>query len=99
MKKDILKLIDRFHYVSVFIKRHNVTLFIVFFLGIYSMLVYQINNYINTEPTQAQLSENINKSGKISIDQESIDRILDLEEHNIEVQALFQQARDNPFNE
>ena len=99
MKQDLSKLLDKINFILVFVKRHNVTLFIVFFLGIYSLLIYQINIYINSEPSAQQLDEQISKSGKISIDQESIDRLLELEEQNIEVKTLFEQARDNPFNE
>ena len=99
MKQDLSKLLDKINFILVFVKRHNVTLFIVFFLGIYSLLIYQINIYINSEPSAQQLDEQISKSGKISIDQESIDRLLELEEQNIEIKALFEQARDNPFNE
>ena len=99
MKQDLSKLLDKINFILVFVKRHNVTLFIVFFLGIYSLLIYQINIYINSEPSAQQLDEQISQSGKISIDQESIDRLLELEEQNIEVKTLFEQARDNPFNE
>jgi len=99
MKQDIAKLFEKFSTVIVFMKRHNVTLFLVLFLGTYTLLVVQINRYMNADPSQAQISEQIKKTGKLSIDQESIDRILELEERNIEVKTLFIQARDNPFNE
>ena len=66
MKQDLSKLLDKINFILVFVKRHNVTLFIVFFLGIYSLLIYQINIYINSEPSAQQLDEQISKSGKIN---------------------------------
>jgi hypothetical protein len=81
------------------IKIHRVVIFIVFFLGLYGFLITRINSLINSEPPQTVVSDKTETIKRIKVDQKSIDSLLELEEQNIEVKTLFQQARDNPFTE
>jgi hypothetical protein len=85
--------------VIAFIKQHSVTLFAVFFLGMYGFLVYRINVLTEAEPDAAAIGDSLSTVKRLKIDQDSIDKILELEEQNIEVKTLFQEARANPFNE
>jgi len=81
------------------IKRYHITIFIVGFVGVYMFLVVQINNLTNSEPDPAALATRLQTIKPLHIDQDSINRILKLEGQNIQVQALFEKARNNPFNE
>ncbi len=81
------------------LRRYRVAVFIICFLGIYTFLVMQINVLSNREPDPATISSQQQTTKRLSIDQSSIDRILELEEQNIDVKTLFEQARQNPFNE
>lgn len=99
MKKDVAKIINQLGPLRAGLKRHRITLFIVCFLSIYTFLVYQINSLINREPEAAAISSKQQITKRLTIDQDSIDQILQLEEQNIDVKALFEQARNNPFNE
>lgn len=88
----IAPLIDKF-------RRYNVFIFIVTFLGVYGFLILQVSSLTQSEPTAAELNESLGTVKRLKLDQESIDKLEELEEQNIEVQTLFQQARDNPFTE
>jgi hypothetical protein len=99
MKKDIDKILSKLTPALETVGRHRMVIFIVFFLGIYIFLVYRINGLINSDPDPGALSQQLQTVQRLRIDQTSIDRIIELEEQNIEVKTLFEQARNNPFNE
>jgi hypothetical protein len=96
---NIKNILTRFRPIIQYIKRYRVILFALFFLGMYTYLIFQINTLAQQEPDPSVVSENINTIKRLQVDQNSINSILELEEQNIEVQALFQEARANPFTE
>lgn len=99
MKKELEKITYKISPLIDAIKRYRITLFIVLFFGIYVFLVLQISSYTSQEPDPAALAAQQQVTKRLTIDQDSIDRILELEEQDIEVKTLFEQARQNPFNE
>lgn len=99
MKKDLDAILTKLRPLSNTFRRYRLTLFILTFLGTYTFLVVHINTLTNQEPDPAELASRKQVTKRLSIDQDSIDRILELEEQNIDVKALFEQARNNPFNE
>lgn len=81
------------------VKKFMVPLFLLLVIGVNSFLIYRINQYSSQEPSPEQLAEQQSTIKRIIIDEESIEKILKLEERNIAVKALFKEARDNPFRE
>ena len=85
--------------VGLFLRRYVVLIFILAFLAIYGFLVIRINMLSSAEPDDDAITEKLTSVQQTKIDQTSIDKITQLQEQNVEVQTLFQQARDNPFVE
>lgn len=81
------------------LKRHFVFIFIITVLGIYGFLIFQINRLSTSEPTQEKISEQLNNVPRPKIDQDSVDKLEQLQDQNVRVQTLFKSARDNPFSE
>lgn len=81
------------------LKRYVVIIFIVALVGILGFLVYRINSLTQLEPNEDDVTEKLQTVQRPRIDQAALDKIQQLEDQNIEVQTLFQQARDNPFSE
>lgn len=94
---NIAAILTRIQPVIAYIKRYKIIMFALFFLGMYTFLIYQINTLVASEPDPTTVTETTVK--RLQVDQKSIDNILLLEEQNIEVKTLFQQARENPFTE
>lgn len=94
---NLTKLTAKLQPLVAYIKRYRIIVFALFFLGLYSFLIFQINALAESEPDPAMVSESTVK--RLQVDQKSIDNILKLEEQNIEVKSLFQEARANPFTE
>lgn len=95
MKLDVSKLAPLF----ATIRRYRVLLFTLLFLGTYGMLTYRINQLTMQEPSQQAVSERLKTVKRITVDKESINQLEQLESQNIDVQSLFNQARNNPFTE
>lgn len=81
------------------IQRYMVFLSIVGILLVYSFLVLRISTLSQAEPNEDQITEQANTVKRLRIDQTSIDKIEQLEDQNIAVQSLFQEARNNPFQD
>lgn len=79
------------HYLSL--------IFIVLLLGMYSFLVFRINNLVSSEPSDEAVSEKLQTVTRPKIDQAAIDKIQQLQDNSTDVQTLFKAARDNPFQE
>ena len=74
-------------------------IFIVILLGMYSLLVFRINVLVSVEPTEDAINEKLQTVQRPKIDQSAVARIRQLQDNSVDVQALFKEARDNPFQE
>ncbi len=83
--------------VRVKLRRYTTVIFIVFILGIYSFLVFQIGTLSQVVPDETKVNEQLSRVKRLKIDQQSVDKIEQLEDQNVRVQSLFKEARDNPF--
>lgn len=79
--------------------RYLVFVFALVFLIIYSFLVFRINSLSSLEPTEDQVTEKLQSTGRPKIDQSVINQIQQLQDNSVEVKTLFQEARNNPFHE
>jgi len=81
------------------LKKYLVFIFIMFILLIYGYLVFHISNLAKTEPDEAAIADRLKTVQRPKIDKDALNKIQQLEDQNIQVQTLFQQARENPFTE
>lgn len=80
-------------------KRYVTLVFILAMLGIFSFMVFRINQFSSQDPSDDAIAEKLQTVQRPRLDQAVIDRIQQLQDQNIEVQTLFNEARNNPFNE
>ncbi len=88
----LLPLLDKF-------KKYRIVMFIVALALIFGFLIIKINGYAQIEPTDDAVTEKLTTVQRPKIDENALTKIQQLEDQNIEVQSLFQKARDNPFSE
>lgn len=79
------------------VRKYFVFIFIIAILGIYGFLVFQIGELSRAEPDEDKITEQLKTAVRPKIDEESIKKIRQLEDQNISVKSLFEQARENPF--
>ncbi len=99
MKLDFKDLPAKLRPALDFLKQYIKLIFVVFILIIFGFFVFRINQYSNTEPSETAIEEKLQTVQRPKIDQAIIDKIEQLKGQNIQVQSLFDQARNNPFSE
>lgn len=73
---------------------------LIFFLlvaSLYGYIVWRINTYSNAPANQTE--ENSQLAAQPHIDQSTVQKMQDLQNNSVSVQSLFNQARENPFQE
>lgn len=86
------------HYLQT--ARKNAPLvFVVFLVAIYGFLAFRITQLLAEEPDQAAVSAELRSVGIPKVDEDVVDKMQKLEDNSVSVQTLFDDARDNPFQE
>lgn len=79
--------------------KHAVFLAIFLVLVVYLVVVSRINQLANAEPSVDAETTALAKSTIPRVDKSAIQQIQSLEQNNTQVKSLFDQARNNPFQE
>ncbi len=74
-------------------------LFFLALAALYGFIVWRINVLSSAPPSASDLSNASKGTAQPHIDQTTIDKIQSLKDNNVNVQSLFDQARQNPFQE
>ncbi len=80
-------------------KRYSIFIFTNVSILILTFLVFKINNLANREPSSESIDEKSNKNQNFTIDSSIVKQIEQLKDANVDVKAIFEQTRDNPFQE
>jgi hypothetical protein len=81
------------------IRRYSVTICVVMFGLLYAFLLVQIGKLDKQEPSEAAVTAQLESIKRPKVDKQVADKMKNLEEQNIEIKSLFEQARNNPFEE
>ena len=83
--------------IAVFkqLARYRVILVLVAVAALYGYLIVQVNAAVNTEPNQDEIVAVKKKTPHI--DAETVKQLKQLQDNSVSVQALFNDARTNPF--
>ncbi len=79
-------------------KHVNLIVIIVFAL-IYCFFLVRINSLAASKPSEEAIIEKMEAVKRPRIDEKAADKMLQLEDQNIQIQTLFNEARQNPFAE
>jgi hypothetical protein len=85
--------------VLVFLKRYIKFIFFIGTLLAAAFLVYRINQLSNIEPSEEAITEKLQTVQRPKVDPDVLQKIQQLQGQNLQVQSLFDQARNNPFSE
>lgn len=91
------KIINKLQPVKIFIVRYAVIIFIISAAAIFGFMTLQISRYSNAEPTSDQIEEKKNSLKQVKLNDEAVQKIQELEDKNINIESLFNNGRDNPF--
>jgi hypothetical protein len=80
------------------LQRYTLVGFIVFVAAIYGYVLFRVNVLANQAPSQDAVSSQVQAAQIPHIDQAVVNQLKSLQDNSVNVQALFDQARNNPFS-
>lgn len=89
--------ISKLH-IDSFVSRYAGFCFIILITLLYCFFVIRINSLAKAEPSDQDVQQT-SSTKRLKIDQDAVDKIQQLEDQNVRVQSLFEEARDNPFQD
>lgn len=92
LAKKIMPLVDK-------VRQYFGFIVVLIILALFGFVVNQIRTYATAEPSEDAVIENLPAAGAVKIDNEDVEAIQKLESTNVDVETLFNEARDNPFQE
>lgn len=99
MKQDLENTIKKVESLFSVLRHHAGFIITVLLLVAYGFLILRTNQLISKEPTSGQVDAQLQTVKRPQLDQSAVNKILQLQDQNVQVQSLFQHARDNPFSE
>lgn len=99
MKNQLSDILAKLKPLAVLFKTYAVFIFFIIFLGLMGFLIFRINHYARVEPTDDAIQDKLKAVQRPRVDQAALDKIQQLQAQNVEVNSLFDNARQNPFNE
>jgi hypothetical protein len=88
--------------ISVAIKkvaRYRVIIFVLLIGSVYGYVLFTINSLSSVQPSSDTITTELNSIKSPKIDQAVVKQLQTLRDNSVSVQALFEEARNNPFNE
>lgn len=79
--------------------RYVVIMFVVLIAAVYGFMLYQINSLSNMQPSPSATTQAASSSSIPRIDPSVVQRLETLKDNSVNVQAIFNDSRDNPFHE
>jgi hypothetical protein len=81
------------------LSRYSVVIFLVFIAAAYGFTLLRISSLTNTQPTTEEISAQYNPIKTSRIDPAVIKQLQSLRDNSVTIKTLFDEARDNPFQE
>lgn len=93
IKDTLAKLVER----SAKLRGYTLPAFLVFVGLIYGFLFLQINSLVGSTPSDADIDNQVKAAHVPAIDEDVVDQLMSLKDNSVNVQSLFEKARNNPF--
>lgn len=100
MKKDSLNIkttLNKLTGSAQKIRPYSFVIFIVMVACLYGVVLLKINTIVSQEPTPDAVSSQVKAAKVPHFDKAVIAQLKSLQDNSVSVQALFKDARDNPF--
>lgn len=79
------------------LRDYSLILFIVFVAGLYGFVLFRVNSLSHAQPLASDVTSQVTAAAIPHIDPTVVKQLQALQDNSVGVQALFNQARSNPF--
>lgn len=99
MRQILQKILTALEPTILFLKKNQIFIAVLVILTVFGFIFYRIGYFNTLEPSEANIEEKLLTVKRPKIDKSVVEKLEKLENQNIQVQSLFNQARENPFKE
>ena len=85
--------------VQQYTVRYAVIFFLLFVAAVYGFVLFKITSYSSSQPNDSDVSSQAKAFSVPRIPSSAVDQLQSLQDHSVSVKALFDAARNNPFQE
>ena len=85
--------------LKAFLGRYLAVWFILLIAAVYGFVLYNIQTAVTAEPSQSAIDAKVQSTATPHVDPEVVQQMQSLQDHSVNVQTLFNQARSDPFQE
>jgi len=79
------------------LRRYIFVIFVLFVAGLYGFVLFRVNSLSHAQPVASDVTSQVKAAAIPHIDQAVVKQLQSLQDNSVSVQALFNQARSNPF--
>jgi hypothetical protein len=79
------------------VRRFSFVLFLGFVAILYGFVLLRVNSLSNIQPSNDSVTSQIKAAGVPHIDEKTVKQLESLQNNSVNVQALFNESRNNPF--
>lgn len=99
MNLDTATLIEKLTTASHVLRQRAAIICFIAFAVVYGFIMVTVSGLTQQEPTEDAIKKELKQVAKPKVDERVADTMLGLEERNVTIQAIFDDARNNPFTE
>lgn len=85
--------------IGAMLRRYIAVWFILLLVVVYGFVLYNIQAAVTAEPSQDSIDTEVHSTATPHVDPTVVQQMQSLQDHSVNVQTLFDQARSNPFQE
>ncbi len=79
------------------LRRYSLVLFLAFVVCIYGFVIWRINASLTAQPSPEAVSSQVKANSIPRVDPAVVKQLKNLRDNSVNVRALFEQGRNNPF--
>jgi hypothetical protein len=80
-------------------RKYSLVIFLAFVACLYAFLFMRVNSLSNIEPSQATVDQQVQAARVPHLNESIVRQLESLQDNNVSVQTLFNETRNNPFQE
>lgn len=97
--KNAISPTEQLKMLLVALRGHLVVISVVLFASLCAYLLVLATTLLQAQPKATDLTERANAASSPKVSKDIVETIEGLEDRNVQVQTIFEDARENPFTE
>jgi hypothetical protein len=96
-KPSLKSILEKVREIVDDLRKYSLLAFVVFVALIYGFVIFRINSLGNMQPSDSAVTNQVKAAQIPRVDPAVVKQLESLKDNSVNVQALFDQARSNPF--